>query len=160
MIMRIRHASAEDAYELAEGLRKADRLELEAHGWTYPFSDALLSLLETSDKALSMVCRGDVIAIATTHSIACEPGVSWVSMMGSSEIARNPIGFIRACQSRMSYLEAGSARLVSLADSRNAVHLRFLKAFGFIDVGRADVGGRPFVQFTKDVERTQPTSTR
>lgn len=158
--MRIRHATAEDAIELADGLRKADRLELEAHGWTYPFSDALLALLETADKSLAMICRGDVIAIATTHTSADNDGAAWVSMMGSSEISRNPTGFIRACMERLSYLEDGYDRLISMADARNKVHLRFLQAFGFTTVGETELSGHKFIQVSKTVQKPQPTTLR
>ncbi len=141
----------DDAYELGEGLRRADRMELEAHGWTYPFSDALLSLLETADKALTLIHRGEIIAIATVH---VDPeDVPWISMLGTDEIARHPVAFIRACRDRISYLEDGYSRMVALTDKRNKVHHRFLTAFGYQFLGEVEINGHPFLQVFKSLDK-------
>jgi hypothetical protein len=121
-----------DAYTFAEKLREEDKAEIKAASGWLPV-DALLVGIKESKKVFSIWTNDhEPICIfgVTNHSLDVTTGVPW--MLGTTLIQDYFVAFLRDGRgSLLPIIKDGYELLLNCVDSRNTVHIRWLKWMGF-----------------------------
>lgn len=74
-------------------------------------------------------------------------GSPW--LLGTRGIEKIPTTFLRSSRHIVQEMQDAFPVLTNIADSRNEVHLNWLRWLGFKFIGTVDMGGVPFVQFMR-----------
>lgn len=149
----IRPALEEDATKLAPHLRQADLDEIKASSGRSP-EGALLFGIRYSKRAYTAVSHsGDIIAIFGVGSGATEGrGIVW--LLGSDIINEVAYEFLRNSKAWIQRLYGDDyTQLWNVVDTRNTVHIRWLRWLGFKFINKHNGIGRnkeDFLEFIKD----------
>ena len=139
----------EDCRYLAPRLRKADLREIRAVRDVDPLV-ALTEAMENSEACYTAYFGDAPMAIFGVVPIEIEPKIGLVWMMGTSDIERVKVSFLRKCRAWRDVLCQGYHMVGNFVDARNLVHIRWLKWLGFTFVGRHEEYGiekLPFYEF-------------
>lgn len=149
-----REATKDDVYALAPKLRAADIREIRALGLTP--EDGLMASWKACPQRYSIVSSGEIIGmfgVGPSHHMSERLGqpVGSVWMLGSDDLKRVKIGFLRSCHEWLEVLHRDYTILWNWADARNNLHLRWLEWLGFKIIGTAPIGvkGELFHQFLR-----------
>ena len=149
----------EDAEILAHRLRKADRREIEAVTGEAPY-DALKRSIAWSNPCYAILDHSDsVIALFGVIPDINQADVGSIWLLGSPEITRHSISFLRDSKIWVDQLQERYMTLWNYVDARNVVHVRWLKWCGFVFLKRIENHGvehRPFYEFER-VRANQPS---
>jgi hypothetical protein len=146
-----------DAYTFADKLREDDKAEIHAASGWHPV-DALLFGIRGSNKVTSVWTeQGEPICIfgVSDHPGDTSVGIPW--MLGTPLIKDFFVPFLRDGKSTLlPIITGGYETLCNYADSRNTVHLRWLKWMGFsIDRDNPAILSDPDVPFFMFTYRTK-----
>jgi len=125
--------STEDhAKSLAPRLRDADLNELKAHGLV-DIENALVSGVRDSIECYTVWNKKDDKAIAVFGSGDIEniPYSGYVWMLGSDDISKIKLEFLRHCKEWLAKLLRRYRIVYNIIDVRNEVHIKWLKYMGF-----------------------------
>lgn len=156
MILTMRPALLSDAEGIAVRLRPEDKREVET-ATGLPAAEVVPLSFQLSVEAYAMRLtnqQGKIEDDPTALFGVCgdphepERGVLW--MVASSEIVRAPISFLREARHWLDHFSRlYPAGLHALADSRNGLHLRWLRLLSFQEIGTVSVRGHEFVHVFK-----------
>jgi hypothetical protein len=146
----VRPALPGDEFVLIPNLRKADREECLALG--VPPDQALIESVRISTACFSIVKGDDIIGMfGCGPSPTSDPNISIGSiwLLGSPRIQEIKYTFLRQCKHWTQVLHSDYEVLWNWADSRNDVHLKWLRWLGFkiIKTEAIGVNGETFHQF-------------
>jgi hypothetical protein len=145
----LRRATVRDAVYLADNLRPADMEEISAHGLSPEY--ALLMGLRYGRPAHVAEVGGVPALMCGVTPLPDGAGAVW--MMGTAEIERRRVSFLRAARGWVEAVSAAYPLLVNVADARNTVHLRWLRWTGFTlheDRPVTSQSGHQLIPFTKE----------
>jgi hypothetical protein len=146
----LRVATIEDAVTLAPRLRAADRDECIALTGGDPLM-ALIASLQVSELALAMVGReGEVVGLCGIGRGNTEIDRT-IWMMASDDLLKYKTEFLRKSRDWITEMNQKHPLLWNWADSRNELHLKWLRWNGFIFINRSPVhpGGPDFIHFVR-----------
>jgi hypothetical protein len=153
MNLTVHDATAGDILDLEPNLRPEDRAELETANNT----DAKKTLIEGYDRSIRRTAvrlHGVCAALfGVVPDFRRDIGLPW--LVASTELAQSaPMEFCRRTkrESWIDHLAQGFAVLANIVDSRNTLHVRWLKwaGFSFYDTP-IHLNGVPFWRFHYDV---------
>lgn len=151
-MITVRPARTGDAESLAGRLRDADRREIQAFSGREPLEE-LRRGLARSDPALALVDERDMpLALFGVAPARDRPGVGYVWLLGSAELAPRRVAFLRLSRPWVARLQERYPVLTNCVDARNTVHLRWLRWCGFTLTRLVPEYGaerRPFYEFRK-----------
>ena len=148
MNVTTRPSTPEDAYDLAPRLRKEDVEEVKAACGHTPL-EALLEGLKGSEECLSILWDDKVIGMFGVVTMPNKVGAIW--LLASDDLPKIRWKFLKQTRPWVSYFMSKFDILTNWADSRNEVHLRWIKWAGFNFTNRrVDMpSGIPFLEFIK-----------
>lgn len=149
-VARVRPARTEDATALAPRLRTADLREIEA-GSNRPPAEALGLAVRLSKNAYAVeLASGEVVALfGVVPTAEAKLGLVW--LMGSDQIKAIRFVFLRHSKTWLQKLSTDFPLLGNFVDSRNTLHVEWLRWLGFRFLRRANIGvnGEEFLEFVK-----------
>jgi hypothetical protein len=152
LMLRVRPARPGDAADLAGRLREADRREIRAVVGQDPLP-VLEEGVAWSDPCLGVELRdGRLVGLFGAGPDADRPGVGVVWLVGSEELVRYPLSFLRLSRVWLKRLHEAYPVLDNCVDVRNEVHVRWLRWCRFETVRRIEHYGverRPFLEFRR-----------
>ncbi len=156
MQVTTRPSTPEDCLDLAPRLRKEDVEEVLAACGHTPLQ-ALQDGLRDSDECLSILKDGKVIGMFGVAPLPNGVGAIW--LLASDDLPTIRWQFLKQTRPWVNYFLTKFQILMNWADSRNAVHLRWIKWAGFDFTNRqVDMpSGVPFVEFIKTRDNTCAT---
>lgn len=143
----VRVSCYKDVAELAPKLRTEDIQELAAVGQT-PNSALITGVLASKycysglNDAGDVICMFGVVDQGDNHT-----GTIW--LLGSPEIPKVSLYFLRETRKYLRLFQAEYALLSNLVDSRNEVHVQWLKWCGFKSLRTVQMNGVPFYEFVR-----------
>lgn len=144
-----REATVEDVRHVANNLRPADLREMLAHG----HKDVFATLLEGfvfSNPCNAMVDRnGETFGL---FGAVPNPQNEWsaaVWMMATPTLEKEALGFARGSRKILEEWSEQYRLLFNVVDSRNEVHLKWLKWLGFTFLNEININHVPFYEFLK-----------
>mgnify|MGYP003133692463 CR=1 FL=1 len=151
-VVEIRKSEWSDANALAPKLRKADKEEMIAVlGEKVDPVAALRYGIGVSYYPFTGLINGEIVcifgAVAETHD---HIGAVW--LMGSDDITRHKMAFLRQSRVCLGRLFEPFALLWNCVDKRNTQHIRWLKWLGFSflrEIPEYGEQSRPFLEFAK-----------
>jgi len=144
-----RLATMEDVDYVAANLRQADRDELLANGWTNPYK-ALEQGWALSEPCYVMIDRNDV-PFGLCGAVP-DPDEAWkasVWMMATDGLEREPLGVARGSRKLVKEWSEKFSLLWNHVDTRNEVHLAWLKWLGFKFINKIEHNNHSFYEFAK-----------
>lgn len=151
-MLSVRPAKKEDAAILAPRLRMADRREIQAATGEAPYA-VLRRSIDWSDPCYAILDHTDrVIALFGVVPDINQAEVGSIWLLGSPEIARYSMHFLRHSKTWVARLQEKYITLWNYVDARNEVHVRWLKWCGFVFLRKIDYLGverRPFYEFER-----------
>ena len=126
-----RTPTLDDVIELANGLRKQDRDELDAAGHTNHIA-VISDGIKRSDWTLTATVDGEVACIfglARAGSVLAPIGVPW--MLGTNLVPRNGRALARLAPQYIQEMLLAYPRLVNVVHARNKVAVGWLRRVGF-----------------------------
>lgn len=150
----VRPATLEDAHNLAPRLRPADLQEIAAGSGEAPVV-ALCRGVADSSVCYAIVSPSDpqaVFGLFGVTPLQGAVGVGAVWLLGSPDLTRISVKFLRHSHEWLARLFEGYQLLGNLVDARNTVHIRWLKWLGFRFVCLRPAfgkGGETFIEFCK-----------
>ena len=146
MTYRLRLATADDANLFADKLREADKEEIRAaSGWSSV--DALsYGIAKSNVTFVAETEDGEPICIfgVSEHPLQKGWGIPW--MVGTDLIQDYFVAFLRdGKQTLLPLITTLYPNLVNLVDSRNTVHIRWLRLMGF------EIDTRPMIMTDPNV---------
>lgn len=142
----VRPSRLEDAEIVAKDLRAADKREIYTVTGHDKHEETLKEGLKTTEAYTICLTEGDV----PCGLFGCnEEGVIW--MVATDRILECKTVFIRVCKEWINYFQHKYKRLWNYVDSRNTLHLRWLKWCGFELKGVHAIGvtRQPFYYFER-----------
>lgn len=150
-----REASLQDVHDVAQKLRAADAREIRAMGFE-PELGLEMSWRSSTQRYTMVTPEGvpiGMFGVGPAHHISELVGASTgcVWMVGSDEIKKVKVPFLRGCEQWLDLLHRDYGVLWNWADARNNLHLRWLEWLGFKIIGTAPIGvaGELFHQFIR-----------
>ena len=137
-----------DVCELAPNLRSEDKREVNTLGKTS--EQALLS-----GYLLGRVCRsiinnyGQVVGMYGVVPADSKTGLVW--MLGSDKLKKIKIPFLKESRTEVEKMNILLPHLWNIIDSRNELHLKWIKWCGFKIIGERMVNNVKFYEFCKVV---------
>ena len=135
-----------DVCELAPNLRSEDKREVETLGKT-PEQSLLTGYL------LGRVCRsiinnyGQVVGMYGVVPADNKTGLVW--MLGSDKLKKIKIPFLKESRTEVEKMNTLLPHLWNIIDSRNELHLKWIKWCGFKIIGERMVNNVKFYEFCK-----------
>ena len=135
-----------DVCELAPNLRSEDKREVETLGKT-PEQSLLTGYL------LGRVCRsiinnyGQVVGMYGVVPADSKTGLVW--MLGSDKLKKIKIPFLKESRTEVEKMNILLPHLWNIIDSRNELHLKWIKWCGFKIIGERMVNNVKFYEFCK-----------
>ena len=135
-----------DVCELAPNLRSEDKREVETLGKT-----SEQSLL--SGYLFGKVCRsiinnyGQVVGMYGVVPVDNKTGLVW--MLGSNKLKKIKIPFLKESRTEVEGMNTLFPHLWNIIDSRNEMHLKWIKWCGFKIIGERMVNNVKFYEFCK-----------
>lgn len=155
--LQFRPAQIQDADALAPILRTADRLEIQAVVGRDP-AQTLRDGIASSDPCWAVLnASGDVISLFGVVPDPGNPRSGMIWLLGSEELATNPFAVLRASRAWVNRIHQHYDYFWNYVDSRNQVHIDWLRWCGFRFVELVEQYGveqRPFWR----IERTRADS--
>ena len=152
VMLNVRKAKMEDAASLAPALRMADRREIQAMTGETPYA-ALTRSIMWSNPCYAIVDHTErVIALFGVAPDINQAGVGSIWLLGSPEIARHSMHFLRHSRTWVDRLQEKYMTLWNYVDARNKMHIRWLKWCGFVFLKKVQDHGvehRPFYEFER-----------
>ena len=136
----------QDVVDMTPNMRYADKREVEAVGYT-PEQALGLSYLS------SQICRsildkhGQVVGMYGVCPIDKQTGQVW--MLGTKGLLKIKNSFLRESRSEVEGMNSIFPLLCNQIDSRNEVHLRWIKWCGFKIIGEKMINNVKFYDFCK-----------
>jgi hypothetical protein len=154
----IRQSIIEDVHYLADRLRQADIDELSVHGLT-PFQ-SLMSGYRCSDVCYSILNdENEVMAIFGTCTVPeieeCYASTIW--LLASLEIEKHKMFFLRNSRKWLETLIEPYDIVFNAVDTRNELHISWIKWLGFNFTDDTEINGYTFKQFYLDVNFNEVT---
>jgi hypothetical protein len=150
-MLHLRPSTLSDADALAPRLREDDLREVQACGVS-PL-DALRRGIGTSLPAMSIVNgSGEVVGVFGAVPLPGEPGAAAVWLLGSDGITKESMSFLRQSRKHIEAIQEMYPLLFNRVDSRNLLHIRWLKWLGFTFINylpECGVNGEPFWEFVR-----------
>lgn len=143
-----RSATLIDCHYVANHIRAEDRAEVASLGKT-PL-DSILQGYIYGDKKWALLIEDEPIAICGTVPITKDIGAIW--LLGTDKLFTHKVAFIRRNKELLSAASAGYEMLCNIVDSRNELHIRWLRWLGFSFIRSTterSVDGTPFYEFAK-----------
>jgi hypothetical protein len=154
-MLEVRPAQLADAAKLAPRLREADLQEIQAVLGEDPLT-VLERSIRWSEPCYAVVDgHGQLVALfgVVPNSGPDNVGIIW--LVGSNELVRHPLAFLRRCRQWVAALHQRYKVLGNYVDARNGVHIRWLRWCEFTIhrlVDRYGVEQRPFYEFSRVCE--------
>ena len=148
----LRRAHPGDAADLAPRLRRADLAEIAAGGMGTPLEALLLGVRSGTCYAIVDPQLGtQVYGMFGVVPLPGNPEVGLVWLLGSDELTRISYHFLRNSREWLARLSAPYKLLCNCIDSRNTVHIRWLRwlGFTFLNPQPRGVHGETFIEFLK-----------
>lgn len=146
----VRLATLKDAVDLAPRLRSADVRELAALDPKATPKTALVLSVGASTDCYAIEKTGVVIALFGAAPVEGSPQAGIVWMVSSDDLKTISILFLRHCKKHCQSLFANYRLLGNIVDSRNEVHVRWLKWLDFRFIRQVPLpSGETFLEFCK-----------
>jgi hypothetical protein len=130
MTYNIRAASEKDVYAIAPLLREADKAEIKAMTGSSPLIPLLTSFNESDIVWFAYRPDGSPLAIfGVGKDIDCAAGIPW--MLATDEAKRFAVSLVKMGQKWVDRRLSDYGLLHNFVDSRNTVHINWLKRLGF-----------------------------
>lgn len=131
--MKIKEIKTKDKhiFELCENLRVEDRREVVSKTGNLDVQSTILKGWLQSDYCKTVLVDNQVAFIYGVISSPDMPNMGSPYMLGTDLLTKVKMPFIRNCKNRISYMEKKYKILFNWIDSRNKLHLRFIKWCGF-----------------------------
>tara|TARA_R110002020_G_scaffold433917_1_gene644029 strand:+ start:319 stop:804 length:486 start_codon:yes stop_codon:yes gene_type:complete len=145
----IRKATIDDAFYLSSRLRKADLDEIEANSNREP-TECLIEGLHTSQNCMVGVYNDTPFIMFGARKVTKNVGCVWA--LGSDDLLKAKVGFLRLSKSSLSLLHEDFPFLFNYVDARNTVHIRWIKWLGFKIINvhpKFGVAKIPFYEFVR-----------
>lgn len=143
--------TVDDIAYIAPRLRKADREECQAATGREPHG-VLLDGLNMGDITLTLRdkngLRVGVCGVVPSH--IPDAGAIW--LCATDDIYQNQITFLRQSREALKELQRDYLALFNCVDSRNTIHMKWLKWMGFTFINKHEKYGaeqRPFYEFVR-----------
>lgn len=144
-----RESTLGDVVFVAENLREADRREIEAHGHTSTLPP-LLEGYRLSHPCQTMVGRdGQPFGLFGAIPDPSEPIRAAVWMMATPQLEQEALAFARGSLRIVNEWNRQYPLLFNFVDSRNEVHIKWLKWLGFVFIRAIKINNTPFYEFVK-----------
>ena len=152
-MIKLRDSVQSDIPWLASNIRKADLMEIEAAGNPDPYRAFENGFGLSVPNAYTIVIDGIPAAMmGTSRPIDPETKIGTVWMLGTQDLEKRPIAFLRHMKNNyLPILERGYDALVNVIDSRNKLHIDFIKWLGFSIIRPIEMGDDKikFYEFAK-----------
>lgn len=147
-----RPANWDDLYYVVDHMREGDQDECRAGGYT-PY-DALSLSYENAIVAYTLLTPDHTpAAILGVGDSAYGPSFGSVWMLGTDDIKKHRVNFLRACRASLDklYDEAGKDCLYNYTYSENKLHHAWLKWLGFKFLREVNIPpyGHSFIEFVR-----------
>lgn len=147
--MKIRPSIARDLKPLSRRLRTPDKMEMLAYGITV--EEGLKSGFENSDPCMTIIERGNPVGIFGVVPTADENmGAIWLVGTPAMVSGKNRFWFLRNSPLWVQKFHSRYPKLGNYIDSRNKVHIDWIKWLNFEIIGETDINGIPFYLFMKE----------
>lgn len=146
--VEIKESVLDDVLALETNLRLDDINEVTATG-SNPHRSLLLGLLY-SDICNSVVVNNEVIGMFGVCGRGLPAGLATIWCLGSPEIERYPIAFIKIGRDFFNNCLKKYNRVFNFVDTRNVKHLDWLKHIGVTFKDKVRINEVDFIQFIKD----------
>lgn len=146
----VRPAIKKDIIPIVRNMRYEDIREVTAFGNSPAFS--LGFGFQVSKPCLTVTVEGKPVAMF--GAVPLGDGVTAVVwLLGTDAISKpvNRIRFVRESRKWLDYLFAKYSKLTNLVDSRNKLHISWLKWMGFVVVETRQINGIDFHQVEKEI---------
>lgn len=142
-VAKVRHSCEADIEDLEGRLRKADLVELKAHG--VKARVALRIGLAMSEPCFSIEHEGRCIGMFGVTPEPLEPKVGMIWLLGSDEIKDISTQFLRESRSWLERISSNYELLTNVVHQDNHLHHKWLRFLGFSFVRRE----APFIEFAR-----------
>ena len=130
---------------VAEALRQSDREELDALSSGTNCLGALF-LCAAKSEFCRVIMHGDIpLAVSGVGNGGDGTFAPW--LVGTGDVKRYPLAFMRSARVLVSYYRERYAPLVNYVDARQAASCRFIEALGFVLEGERPLGDGMFRKF-------------
>jgi hypothetical protein len=146
----VRWSKSFDVSVVAEDMRQADINEIFASSGWGP-REALNTALDYSTECFTVVAQSTDLPLAMFGYRKDDIG-SIVWMLGTNQLYRYRMDFLRKSRKWCDYLQGTSPLLYNLIDQRNTAHIRWLEWLGFKFVRTIPEHGHlnlPFIEFVR-----------
>jgi hypothetical protein len=150
-MIKVRSSIRQDIPWLAQTMRPEDRDEVYAGSKDTPHK-ALIKGFTYSTECFTVACPEGKPLAMFGYVAAPQDNVSYVWMLGSTELLKHRWSFLRQSREWVDYLQSKAPILTNLVDRRNTVHIAWLKWLGFKFVRVLPEYGHlklPFVEFVR-----------
>jgi hypothetical protein len=148
-----RPATPEDVIFVAENLRQADRIETETASGK-PAVTSLLEALINSSETYAAVLSGDstpfMLFGVSPDPVRPEYGVVW--LLATDRVKAAPLMVVQGAAEWLNKWAQKYRVLHNLVDTRNRLHLRWLKLLGFSFGSTVKIRGQAFRHFYRHSE--------
>jgi len=145
----VRPSTPEDCLALAPRLRKEDIAEIKAVNGNDPLPE-LQQALRVSDECWTLEVEGVPAAMFGVAPLADYPGVGAIWLLASDDILKVRWFFLKKTRPWVQHFFSKYSTLTNWVDSRNEVHIKWLKFAGFeFTTQETPFSGVPFLQFVK-----------
>ncbi len=150
----VRLATTEDARDLAPRLRQADLEEITALVTKAPL-DVLVESVQRGTETYAVVADDGCTILALFgihHYMVMSELEASVWMMGAEEMKSIKTSIMRETEPILRKFHQRYPLLWNIVDTRNTVHINWLKRFGFSAIKRHErlgVEQRPFIEFVR-----------
>lgn len=134
--------------EVSQGLREADRAEVEASSGMAA-TDALRASVEVSDQVFTLEHEGAAFALYGVREVPKHPRVGLVWLMATDGLRHNRVWFARNSARIWATVSDGFDLHWNYSDTGNALHRRWLEWSGCSFHSLCERGGRTFQEFTR-----------
>lgn len=150
----VRESTLQDATDMAPHLRDADYAELRASIGDLMDPEEVLRIgIEHSDDPRTVEFNGKPIAIfGVVDAKETTPKVGWIWMLGTNQIKDIKGQFLRSCKEQLTQQEKPYEVLTNFVDTRNVVHIKWLRWMGFTIIREVENYGaeeRTFYEFAR-----------
>ncbi len=144
-----RPSTLEDCLSLAPRLRKEDVAEIKAVNGNDPLPELKQALL-VSDECWTIDHEGLVIGMFGVAPLEGSPGVGAIWLLASDDLPKIRWSFLKRTRPWIEHFLSKYHVLTNWVDSRNEVHIKWLKWAGFeFTSATQEFSGEPFHQFVK-----------
>lgn len=143
-----RHTKLQDVVDLSPNLRPQDVLEVNTLG--HSPEQALCAGYLSSTICKSIIDkRGQVVGIYGVSPLSDVQGQVW--MLGSKGLEKIKIAFLKQSRREVDMMNKAFPHLCNVIDSRNELHLRWIRWCGFKIIGEKLINNVKFFEFCKVV---------